>query len=143
MTDAHALELFKIQQLRCQYSHFADSLDLESFLDLFTQDIVLELDEKHGGTIRGIDQLRQLMEPMMQRYKPYEMFHAVSAPLIQLVDETTATGRWYLLDYNFIFKEEPFRVAGIYHDTYRKTEQGWKIAHSRLQFVYPYRWPED
>lgn len=143
MTLEEFLAIEEIKQLRAKYSHYCDGLMLEKFLDLFTEDAVLQADEKHGGTICGVNALRRLMTPMMVSQKKYEMFHLVSNPLIELVDEHNATGKWYLLDYNFKCTEEPFRVTCIYHDRYKKVDGVWKFSHVRLEFLYPYRWPEN
>jgi len=137
------LAIEEIKQLRAKYSHYCDDLMLEEFLDLFTEDAVLQADEKHGGTVRGKPKLRAVMEPMMASQKKYEMFHLVSNPLIEILDSENAIGKWYLLDYNFKYTEEPFRVVCIYHDQYKKVDGEWKFSRVQLEFLYPYRWPEN
>lgn len=143
MTLEEFLAVEEIKQLRFRYSHYCDGLELEAFLHLFTEDAVLEADGKHGGRICGKQQIRALMEPMMKSQKKYEMFHMVSNPLIKLIDDTHATGRWYLLDYNFKYTEAPFRVVCIYEDQYEKVNGEWKFSQIHLNFLYPYRWPEN
>lgn len=143
MTVEDFLEIEQIKQLRSRYSHYYDGLELEKYLDLFTENAVLEADEKHGGRVCGKEQLRLLVEPMMRSQKKYEMFHLVANPLIELVDSTHATGRWYLLDYNFRYAEDPFRVVCIYEDQYEKINGEWKFSRVHLNFLYPYRWPEN
>lgn len=143
MTLQEMLAIEEIKLLRAKYSHYCDSLDLEKYLSLFTEDAVLEADEKHGGVIRGKKELRELVGSMMRIHKKYQMFHLVSNPLIEILDEDHGRGRWYLLDYNFRFEEEPFRVACVYLDEYRKVDGVWKFSHIRLAFLYPYRWPEE
>lgn len=143
MTMETIVELEKIKQLRGKYSHYCDGLELERFLNLFTEDAILEADEKHGGRRMGKAEIRAMMEDIMASQKKYEMVHLAVNPLIELTGENQARGRWYLLDYNFRYSEAPFRVAAIYHDQYQKIGEEWKFSHICLEFVYPYRWPEN
>lgn len=143
MTLEEILAVEEIKQLRSKYSHYCDGLELEKYLDLLTEDIVLEADQKHGSTVCGKQAVRALVEAMMKRQKRYEMFHLVSNPLIELIDDTHGTGKWYLLDYNFKYTEEPFRVVCVYEDQYEKVNGEWKFSRIHLNFLYPYRWPEN
>ena len=83
--------------------------------------------------------LEATMDELFSRHEPHEMFHSFSTPLIELVDETHATGSWYLLDYDVHF-EQMFRLLGTCDDHYRKENGQWKIARTTLRVLWPNKW---
>ena len=67
--------------------------------DLFTEDAVCEFGPDYGGDWVGKAQIRaNFQQWSLGEGDPYSVLHAVTNPLIRLIDETTAHGRWYLLD---------------------------------------------
>ena len=71
---------------------------------------------------------------------PYSVLHAVTNPLIRLIDETTAHGRWYLLDLRTTEGvDNPLILFGIYDDVYHKVDGNWLIHRTRIDFLWPKR----
>ena len=66
--------------------------------------------------------------------------HAGFMPEIEILSPTEATGRWSMTDRLWAENAPPGRLPfktlegwGVYHDTYRRTAAGWRIASTRLQ----------
>ncbi len=58
-------------------------------------------------------------------------------PEITVTSETTATGVWYLQD-RVIVPAADVEISGtaFYDDRYRRTEEGWRIAHTGYTRVF-------
>ena len=59
-----------------------------------------------------------------------------------MIDETTAHGRWYLLDLRTTEGvENPLILFGIYDDLYHKVDGRWLIhrTRTRIDFLWPKR----
>jgi hypothetical protein len=66
--------------------------------------------------------------------------HAGFMPEIEILSATEARARWSMTDRLWVEDEArsrlPFRTLegwGVYHDTYVRTEAGWRIAATRLE----------
>jgi len=73
--------------------------------------------------------------------------HHLHAPEIQIVGDCDALGIWAMEDNiywttgkpNFFGAKHHFRGTGHYHEKYRKTPDGWRIAETRLVRLYSER----
>lgn len=142
MTVAEYLEIEEIKKVRSLYSHYYDSNDLDSLVSLFTEDAVCEWDLDHGGTWKGIEEIRQRYHQWSEKFgnREFIVMHAVTNPWIELTGPDTAEGRWFLIDLNFTDSHvNPLRTAGIYDDEYKKINGIWKIRRTRLDFLWPKR----
>lgn len=135
------VEIEAIKKLRIQYSHYFDGKDIDALVDLFTEDAVCEFGPGYGGDWVGKAQIHANFSSYAeQEGPPYGVLHAVTNPLIRLVDDATAHGRWYLLDLNT--KEgvdNPLILFGIYDDLYHKVDGRWLIHRTRIDFLWPKR----
>jgi SnoaL-like domain len=68
--------------------------------------------------------------------------HAGFMPEIEILSATEARGRWSMTDRLWVEDEArsrlPFRTLegwGVYHDSYIRTEAGWRIAATRLERI--------
>ncbi|MFN0095443.1 MAG: nuclear transport factor 2 family protein [Dehalococcoidia bacterium] len=135
------LEIHQITQLRIKYSHYFDAKEVDKLGELFAEDAVCEFGEAYGGDWVGREQIkagyaRYAVNPEV----PFTFMHASTNPLITLVDDTTAKGRWYLLDLTTaVDAPNPLMLLGIYDDLYKKTGGQWYISRTRIDFVYPRR----
>lgn len=135
-------DLEQIRTLRTVYSHFYDSQDLDGLCSLFADDAVCQWDERHGGTWRGIREIRQNYQNYFDLYPGcFSVVHSVTNHWIDLTGDTTAHGRCFLLDFNFLKTERvsPLGTVGVYDDFYRKTADGWKFQRVSLDFLWPER----
>lgn len=146
MTIDDLLNIEEIKQVRNLFSHYFDGQNLDELVDLFTDDAVCEFGPVFGGDWVGKEHIRSkftaiMGEPGMAVHgEPFSVLHAVTNPWIRLLDETTASGRWYLLDiHTAVGVENPLILFGIYDDIYRKVEGRWLIHRTRIDFLWPRR----
>jgi hypothetical protein len=140
------LDIAAIERLRHLFSHHFDGQRLDDLVDLFAEDAVCEFGPQFGGDWTGKAEIRArfaavMGEPGMAVHgAPFSVLHAVTNPWIRLLDRETARGRWYLLDLHTApGVENPLLLFGIYDDLYRKTGGGWRIARTRIDFLWPRR----
>ena len=99
MTVEELLDIEAIRNLRMVYGHYYDGQDVDSLVDLFTDDAVCEFGPNFGGDWVGKAQIRENFEKWSLREgTPFEVMHATTNPMIRLLSEDSAHGRAYLLD---------------------------------------------
>lgn len=130
-----AAELEAIRRLK--YAYFR-TLDLKQFDDLgalLTEDCTSSYED--GKTVlAGRDAIvTWLGEVLGDRGMVTE--HHGHHPEITLTSDTTAEGRWYLQD-RVIIPAADLEIGGtaFYEDRYRKTDEGWRIAHTGYTRVF-------
>ncbi|MFT7221040.1 MAG: hypothetical protein ACI8Z1_002661 [Candidatus Azotimanducaceae bacterium] len=141
MTLEDMLEKENIKELRIKYSHFFDGKQIDDLADLFTADAVCEFGPDYGGDWVGKDTIKENFRSYAEREGPsFGVLHAVTNPLITLIDSHTAHGRWYLHDLN---AQEgvtnPLILYGVYDDVYKKVFGKWLIYRTRIDFLWPKR----
>jgi len=139
MTIQEWVEIEEIKNLRMKYSHYTDTLQKEKLMEIFSEDYVMETEASFTQPAMDKAALSAYVDELFGRHAPHEMFHAVSTPKIELIDETHAAGVWYLLDYD-VHYEQILRLIGTYNDQYRKEDGQWKIARTTLQVMWPKKW---
>ena len=141
MTVEELLDIEAIRNLRMVYGHYYDGQDVDSLVDLFTDDAVCEFGPDYGGDWVGKEQIRaNFNQYAQQEGPPYGVLHSVTNPWIRLIDETTANGRWYLHDlFTREGQESPLGLYGIYDDVYKKVDGRWLIDRTRIDFLWPKR----
>lgn len=124
-------DLAAIRELKSRYCWYFDDGDLDGVVSLFTDDAVCELGT--FGSWRGRDEIEAgYRAQMVDSQVPGGRMHALSNPLIE-VDGDTATGRWYLVDYDISGgSEQPIRLLASYRDEYRYQDGGWLMARTAL-----------
>ena len=135
------IETEAIKKVRIQYSHYFDGKKVDALADLFTEDAVCEFGPDYGGDWVGKAQIRKNFAGYAEAEGPeYGVLHAVTNPMINLVSETVANGRWYLLDLRTTpGVENPLILFGIYDDVYHKVDGRWLIHRTRIDFLWPAR----
>ncbi len=141
MTLEEMLEIETIKQLRIKYSHYFDGKRIDELADLFTEDAVCEFGPDYGGDWEGKDTIRKNFAGYaVEEGVPFGVLHAVTNPLIELIDDTTAHGRWYLHDLRTTEgADNPLILYGIYDDVYKKVFGKWLIYRTRIDFLWPKR----
>ena len=130
-----------IKELRIMYSHYFDGQQIDALVDLFTEDAVCEFGAVFGGDWVGREAIRaRFLEFSSREPYAYSMLHSVTNPLIELLDENTAHGRWYLHDLRTTEDaENPLTLYGIYDDLYKKVDGRWLFHRTRIDFLWPKR----
>ena len=135
MADLETIEAIK--RVKYRYLRALDTKHWDDFADTLTDDIVgaygSSMGKEHTFTNK-----RDLVE-FMRTSMPANVYteHRVTHPEITLDDFDQAEGTWYLQD-RVIVPEFNFMLFGaaFYRDSYRKTEDGWKICATGYQRTY-------
>lgn len=140
VTPEELCEIEEIKNLRYLYAHYYDGNRTDELVDLFTEDAVCDFGESYGKWVGKEEIHREYSAAAAGGRTDYGILHNVMNPWIRLVDETTARGRWYLINIrSTVGEENPLMLAGIYDETYKKTGDGWKIHRTRIDFLWPRR----
>ncbi len=140
-----------VERVRLAYCAHYDAQSLDELTSLFTDDAICHFPEEFGGDWVGRDLIRENFNNWMRAAgEPYDALHVVTNPWIQLISETKASGRWYLMQYltrqhkGSAFRtqgghEDPLMLIGIYEDLYSKVAGRWLIARTRMTQLWPTR----
>jgi hypothetical protein len=63
------------------------------------------------------------------------IFHAVHSGRVHL-DGDRATGRWYISEFGQLRDGTEVRFAGVYHDEYARTGDGWRFTRRRYDGMF-------
>ena len=133
------LDLEAIRDLRIKYSHYFDAGEVDRLVDLFTDDAVCEFGEDYGGDWVGRETIRQNYVRYHEDEPAFRFLHATTNHLVELRGADRATGRAYLLDLVLAAEGQPLQLLGIYDDDYVKQGGEWRIALTRIDFLWPRR----
>jgi hypothetical protein len=130
----------EIRGVKARYFRAVDTQDPALLRSVFADDAVVDVrgstgtDDEEAGFIRDPD---KFVEYCLGGLRGVTSVHHGHCPEIKLTSETTATGIWAMED--FLWCDEtsalPFKKLrgwGHYHEEYRKTANGWAIAHMKL-----------
>ena len=147
MTKPGFADWLAIVSLKARYCRCLDTKDWDGFASVFTEDVVL--DRTFGGSIpnpwtgewnpplaqepqlvRGLDQVMSTVRGVVENLQTVHHGHM---PEIEVIDAHNATGIWAMED-EMRDREGRLIVVGKghYHETYRMTDNGWRIASFRL-----------
>lgn len=137
------LDIEAIRSIRLKYAHLLDANHLDELTLLFTEDAICEVGR---GQWRGREAIRQGLEAAFQAFDKnatgiYPFHHAIVNQWVELIDETTAQGRCYLLDLATARDpdESPWILLGSYADEYKRKDGEWQISRSQLDITWPKR----
>jgi uncharacterized protein (TIGR02246 family) len=120
----------RIKQLKARYFRLLDTKDWAAWAEVFTDDAVLDVPDA-GVTLTGRD---TIVASVSRSLEGAITVHHGHLPEIE-VDGDTATGVWAMFDLVEWSRDGApagIRGFGHYHDEYRRTDVGWRIARSRL-----------
>ena len=125
--DKEGIELVKYRYLRA-----LDTKDWDEFADTLTEDVTGDYGDRLHFTNRA-----ELVGYMWSSLGAGVLTeHRVTHPEV-VVDGDAASATWYLQD-RVIVAEFNFMLIGaaFYHDTYRRTADGWKICATGYDRTY-------
>ena len=129
-------DLEDIRQLKARYFRCIDTGNEGELATLFTEDVRVDL--RGGGYRLQVEGRGEMIDFIGSSFNSdIVAMHHGHTPEIAFVAPDEATGTWYLQD-RFI---DPVRGtdtigSSLYYDTYRRTDDGWKIAASEYERVY-------
>ena len=96
----------------------------EEWLALFTQDSVYEV---YGKTLQGIDAIANMLS------KAPHGVHIGGPMRIELNGDRAQT----VQNYAFYGEDDKYSNKGWYYRTLERTNAGWRISHTRVEFQKP------
>ena len=121
---ANVADTLAVREVLDEYCLRLEVNAFEEWLDLFTDDAVYEV---YGKTLRGRDEIRGMLS------KAPHGIHIGGAARIALAGDTAQTVQNYL----FLGQDDKYTNKGWYYRTLRRTGAGWKISHTRVEFLRP------
>jgi hypothetical protein len=85
------------------------------------------------GEHRGHDAVVAFLAGLLERWSV--IFHAVHSGRIELARDR-ARGRWYISEFGQLRDGTEVRFAGVYHDDYVRTRDGWRFARRRYDGMF-------
>jgi hypothetical protein len=129
-------EIEAIKQVKYRYLRALDTKHWDDFADTLTEDVIGDYGESLGEAHHFTD--RATLVEFMRNAMPAGVIteHRVTHPEIDIAGDE-ATGIWYLQD-KVIVADVNFMLigAGFYHDTYRRTADGWRISKTGYDRTY-------
>jgi len=125
-----------IQEIIAQYSYTYDSQDAEGFAQLFVEDGVFEVfapgQTSASVRLQSRAEIRAwAAQRLQERHGRFTSRHYQSGTLFDaLTSDSALTRTMVLVTHQGIGEAAPRpTVSGVYHDRWRKTHTGWRLAH--------------
>jgi uncharacterized protein (TIGR02246 family) len=125
-----------IQEIIAHYSYTYDSMDAEGFAQLFIEDGVFEVFVPGKTTASVCLQSRTAIrewaaQRLQARHGRFTSRHYQSGTLFdELTSDAALTRTMVLVTHQGVAEAAPRpTVSGVYHDHWRKTPTGWRLAH--------------
>ena len=146
---AELVAIERIKALKARYFRCLDTKDWAAWAEVFAEDAVLEFDlavSTRGRDGRPAPRLvgrAAIVETVAGRNAASTTVHHGHTPEIAVLSETEARGIWAMEDIlrHPEGKRSPAGFSflhgyGHYHETYVRTEAGWRIKSVRLTRLY-------
>jgi SnoaL-like domain len=127
----------EIKGLKARYCRLLDTKDWAGLTLLFLEDAVLDVQQDTGNP--PIHGRAAIVEQIRFAVIDAASSHQVHTPEITLANDDTAEGVWAMQD-RVVWQPGKSPVPGVasitgygqYHETYRKSDDGWKFASLKL-----------
>ncbi len=117
-----------IANLKARYCRLLDTKDWAAFERLFTEDFLLDATASGGPRLEGRSVAIASVHASIHAARTA---HQVHFPEIA-IEGDDATGIWPMQDHLIWPDGRVMTGHGHYHECYRRTTDGWRIARSRL-----------
>jgi len=134
-----------IKQLKADYFHLMDTKQWDAWRACFTEDFAVDGPAVHEG---GRDAFVAFVRAHLQ---PVDSFHQGFLPVIEILSDTTARGRWSMQDDLRLPAGHPWSLAqatrrqgyGHYDEEYRREDGRWRISWMRLTYARLWTVPDE
>lgn len=127
MLDITAADRIAIHETIALHGHVADDRDWDRWDELYTDDLVLDLEDFGFGTIYGIAALRKMARDN-QDDPSQPLGHHVTNIVLAAHDDDRVRARSKGLAVN----TDGTSGTVVYEDTLRREPRGWRICHRRI-----------
>ena len=130
-------EIEAIKHVKYRYLRALDTKHWDDFAATLTEDVTADYGKSMGSDHKFAD--RDSLVTFMRTAMPANLIseHRVNHPEITVTGPDSATGIWYLQDRVIVPDANLMLIgAAFYHDTYRRTADGWKISATGYQRTY-------
>jgi ketosteroid isomerase-like protein len=133
MTDFQAIaDRVEIEALRGEFTDAAMMRDRARLASLFTEDGVLRMPDV-PIEMNGREEIRSGGERLQAQW---DFFVQNTHPGVIRIDGDTATGRAYMQEIARMQSGFQGLNYAIYHDRYRRTDEGWRFAERVYEIRY-------
>jgi hypothetical protein len=129
-------EKLAIHEMIAQYSYTYDSKDADGFADVFVEDGVFEIfvpDKTNPSVrLRSRAEIREwAAQRLQERNGRFTSRHYQSGILFdELTSDSARTRTMVFVTHQGVTDAVPRpTVSGVYHDQWRKADEGWRLAH--------------
>jgi hypothetical protein len=125
-------DLEEIRQLKARYFRLMDTKDWDGLAEVFTEDVVIDVSAEGAGVVRTVAEYMPFLRSAIESVVTVHHGHM---PEIELTSPTTARGIWAMEDELWWPEGSPISYVhgyGHYHETYEKTNKGWRIKTLKL-----------
>ena len=125
-------DLEEIRKLKARYFRLMDTKQWDELEGLFTEDLDVDMTGEGGLHTRGAS---EFVASLRSAIGEVVTVHHGHMPEIELTSPGTASGTWAMEDHLWWPEGSPIRHLhgyGHYHETYVRTDDGWRIASMRL-----------
>jgi hypothetical protein len=126
----------EIKLLKARYCRYVDEKRWDDYFSLFTEDAEIVFIQTQDKPLT-VAEARQMVPTVLTPDRV--TVHQVSQPEIEILSAARAKAIWTMEDRIFTYAGEPTaRVTrlvhglGRYHESYRRTEMGWRIESLKL-----------
>ncbi|MBH0780805.1 nuclear transport factor 2 family protein [Nocardia bovistercoris] len=126
MLDITAADRIAIHETIALHGHVADDRDWDRWGELYTDDVVLDLEDFGSGTTRGLAALRKMARDT-QSDPTQPLGHHVTNIVVVAEDGDRVRARSKGLAVN----ADGTSGTVVYEDTLRREPQGWRICHRK------------
>jgi 3-phenylpropionate/cinnamic acid dioxygenase small subunit len=128
MPDITAEDRLAIQDVIALHGHVADDRDWDRLGELFTDDVVFDLEDFGHGTLRGLAALRDLSRASDDDKSQPLAHHVTNIIIVTGLNGDTARARSKAL----AVMPDGTSGTAVYEDTVRRDEKGWRISHRKV-----------
>ncbi|WP_405181711.1 nuclear transport factor 2 family protein [Nocardia sp. NBC_01377] len=127
MLDITAADRIAIHETIALHGHVADDRDWDRWDELYTDDLVLDLEDFGFGTIYGIAALRK-----MARDNQDDPSQPLGHHVTNIVLTAHVSDRVRARSKGLAVNADGTSGTVVYEDTLRREPQGWRICHRRI-----------